>query len=94
MYHCCVHFYLLGDRSEIFEIIKEMPPLEHFTHEFWESGEVDEALAAKANVILADLRELSSYFVRDVVMKAPNGNIMNALQKGVLTLFWMGYRKL
>lgn len=37
--------------------------------------------------ILADLRELSSYFVRDVVMKAPNGNIMNALQKGVLTLY-------
>lgn len=27
MYHCCVHFYLLGDRSEIFEIIKEMPRL-------------------------------------------------------------------
>ncbi len=37
--------------------------------------------------VLADLRELSSYFVRDVLMKAPNGNIMNALQKGVLTLY-------
>jgi citrate synthase len=37
--------------------------------------------------ILADLRELSGHFVRDVVMKAPNGNIMNALQKGVLTLY-------
>lgn len=37
--------------------------------------------------ILADLRELSGHFVRDVIMKAPNGNIMNALQKGVLTLY-------
>lgn len=37
--------------------------------------------------VLTELRELSSYFVRDVVMKAPNGNIMNALQKGVLTLY-------
>lgn len=37
--------------------------------------------------ILADLRELSGHFVRDVVMKAPNGNIMNSLQKGVLTLY-------
>ncbi len=37
--------------------------------------------------ILADLRELSGHFVRDVIMKAPNGNIMNALQKGILTLY-------
>lgn len=37
--------------------------------------------------ILADLQELSGHFVRDVIMKAPNGNIMNALQKGVLTLY-------
>ncbi len=37
--------------------------------------------------ILADLRELSGHYVRDVIMKAPNGNIMNALQKGILTLY-------
>lgn len=37
--------------------------------------------------ILSDLQELSGHFVRDVIMKAPNGNIMNALQKGVLTLY-------
>lgn len=72
MYHCCVHFYLLGDRSEIFEIIKEMPPLEHFTHEFWESGEVDEALAAKANVILADLRDSETKNVADRIVSSKN----------------------
>ncbi len=72
MYHCCVHFYLLGDRSEIFEIIKEMPPLEHFTHEFWESGEVDEALAAKANVILADLRDPEMKNAADRIVSSKN----------------------
>jgi len=33
------------------------------------------------------LQELSGRFVRDVVMKASNGNIMNALQRCVLTLY-------
>lgn len=37
--------------------------------------------------ILASLKELSQNFVRDVVMKAPSPNIMNALQKCVLTLY-------
>lgn len=37
--------------------------------------------------ILASLRELSGSFVRDVIMKAPSENIMNALQKSVLTLY-------
>ncbi len=34
MYHCHIHFYLVGGLCREFEIIKEMPPLEHFTHEF------------------------------------------------------------
>lgn len=37
--------------------------------------------------ILSGLRELSAHFVRDVIMKAPSENIMNALQKSVLTLY-------
>ncbi len=37
--------------------------------------------------ILSDLQEVSAQFVRDVIMKAPSGNIMNALQKSVLTLY-------
>lgn len=37
--------------------------------------------------ILASLQELSGQFVRDVIMKAPSANIMNALQKSVLTLY-------
>ncbi len=37
--------------------------------------------------ILASLQEISGDFLRDVIMKAPSGNIMNALQKSVLTLY-------
>ena len=36
---------------------------------------------------LAQYRELPSKFVRDVVMKAPSANIMNGMQKSVLTLY-------
>lgn len=57
MYHCHVHFYLLGRQCRMFEIIKEMSPLEHFTHTYMESEEVEEALTAKADVILAYLPE-------------------------------------
>ena len=55
MYHCHIHFYLTGHPCRIFEIIKEMYPLEHFTHEFSESEKPDKTLTAKANVIIAVL---------------------------------------
>lgn len=37
--------------------------------------------------LLNQYRELPSKFVRDVIMKAPSLNIMNALQRSVLTLY-------
>lgn len=37
--------------------------------------------------IICSLQELSGQFVRDVIMKAPSANLMNALQKSVLTLY-------
>ena len=37
--------------------------------------------------ILFDMQELSGRFVRDVIMKASNPNIMNALQRCILTLY-------
>ncbi len=37
--------------------------------------------------ILSQYRELPSKFVRDVIMKAPSMDIMNALQRSVLTLY-------
>lgn len=37
--------------------------------------------------IICSLQELSGQFVRDVIMKAPSPNLMNGLQKSVLTLY-------
>lgn len=37
--------------------------------------------------LIGQYRDLPSKFVRDVIMKAPSANIMNGLQKSVLTLY-------
>ena len=37
--------------------------------------------------IITDLQELSGQFVRDVLMKASSENIMNALQRSIITLY-------
>lgn len=37
--------------------------------------------------ILSSLQELSGNFIRDVIMKAPSANLMNGLQRCVLTLY-------
>ena len=37
--------------------------------------------------VLFEMQELSGRFVRDVVMKASNANIMNAMQRCILTLY-------
>ena len=55
MYHCHVHFYYTGYQSDVFEVMKQMPPLKGFTHEFAVSEELEES-AGKADVIFADLR--------------------------------------
>ncbi len=58
MYHCCIHFYLIGDsvhKDNLFETMKKMPPLEHFSHEFFEGGSPEASLAAKAEAIFVDL---------------------------------------
>ncbi len=56
MYHCHLHIYLMGKSGEVFETMKRMPPLAHFTHEFSESDKPDGKMAASADVIFADLR--------------------------------------
>ncbi|MCI8609365.1 MAG: response regulator [Firmicutes bacterium] len=56
MYHCHLWFYLIGHHSELFKPLKEMSPLESFSHGFWEGVKPDESLAKKADVIFADLR--------------------------------------
>lgn len=60
MYHCHLHFYLTGHRCKIFEIVKDMPPLAHFTHVFSEGGTFEGALNAKADVIFLNLQEMDA----------------------------------
>ncbi len=57
MYHCQIHFYFVGHSCKTFEIIKGSTPLDHFTHIYSESRHAEEALAAQADVILANLEE-------------------------------------
>lgn len=57
MYHCHTCFYLVGCQQRTFDIIKEMPPLDRFAHEFLQSCKPEAALTAKADVIFADLQE-------------------------------------
>lgn len=59
MYHCHIKFYLTGHKCRAFEIIKEMPPLGHFTHEYFESEEPEKSSAANADVVMADIRDMN-----------------------------------
>lgn len=47
----------------------------------------DKKQLADFNKLLAANRQLPKNFVRDVIMKAPNGDIMNSLARSVLTLY-------
>lgn len=60
MYHCHMHLYLAGCQRKTIETLKAMKPLERFTHIFTESDGLDEALAAKADVILLDLHDMDA----------------------------------
>lgn len=60
MYHCQIHFYFAGHPCRAFDIIKEMPPLVPFTHDFCESDEPEEALAARGDVIIASLQGMDA----------------------------------
>ncbi len=73
MYHCNVLFYLTGHQRRVFEIIKQMSPLANFTHEFSESVRPDPALAAKADVILADLQDMDVLEAVETLLLAMRG---------------------
>lgn len=61
VYHCHIHFYFVGKSHEVFAILKEMSPLESFTHEFWESEQLEAGLTAEADVIFADLQVIKGH---------------------------------
>lgn len=68
MYTCCLQIYITGHPSHTLDIIKKMPSLENFTHIFSESDEPEEAPAAKADLIIADLTKADlSYTVHSLL---------------------------
>lgn len=56
MYHCNVHFYLIGEENRLFELMKGMPPFENFTHEFCGSRSPEKQFAERADVIFVYMR--------------------------------------
>ena len=60
MYHAAICFYFIGRRLQALECISQLPPPEEFTYEFVESGEPEKGLLSRADVILADLREVDA----------------------------------
>ena len=60
MYHCHIHFYLAGPQDRLFDAVKKANPFEYFTHTFLESDSPQKELAAKADVILANIQDLDA----------------------------------
>ncbi len=56
MYHCHIQFYLIGRQNAVFDSIREMAPLAHFTHSFRESEEPEAQEVSRADVLFVDLR--------------------------------------
>lgn len=57
MYHCHVRFYLAGAEKTLFDAIKAAAPLEHFTHEFRESRQLEEKYVSDADAVFACIAE-------------------------------------
>lgn len=58
MYHCRICFYMITEQNELFTTLKQIPPLPHFTHDYLQSTGTDAALTERADVILADIRQM------------------------------------
>ncbi len=58
MYHCHIQFYFVGSSDQLLEVVRELPPLDHFSHTFSSSEKPDRELAEKADVIFVNLTGL------------------------------------
>ena len=72
MYECHFHLYLAGNSCRMFEVIKEIPSLNHFTHLFLESDEPEEILASKADVIVANLSDMDIKKAMQILVSGKN----------------------
>ncbi len=81
MYHCHVRFYLTGSRSSLWDAVRDVPPQEHFTHEFTMSEAPEAALAVQADVILADLCSTSGALEVLTAAKRPEARLILILDR-------------
>ena len=60
MYHCEICFYMITEQDALFEILKQLPQFLRYSHEFQKSVRADEELTGRADVILADMRQVDA----------------------------------
>lgn len=87
MYHCHVCFYFIGNQSQLFEIVRGMPPFNPFVHEFIESACPEKELAAKADVLLVDLQGLDAAKTVQTIIgwKKPEADLILLAEQGQFT---------
>ncbi len=78
MYHCLVHFYLMGQPHGLSSLIKEISPLPSFSHNFFESEHLHTDFLARADLTLADLRgQNAAQTVREILQhKKTQGEVI------------------
>ena len=88
MYHCHVHFCLSGYTCNTFEIVKEISPFEHFTHEFFEKENPEAEAVAKADVIMLHLQgeNFSETVRRFIDEKKPEAELILLAKKEQIPL--------
>lgn len=92
MYHCSTRFYFAGQPCKEFDILRGLPPLECFTHEFTQSTEADALMASEADVILAippaaDARK----FLRTLLEAKKQGAQLILLAEGGQDALWSDF---
>ncbi|MCM1287968.1 MAG: ATP-binding protein [Clostridium sp.] len=61
MYSCQLCIFLIGDSCPLFDVIKEIKPLEHFTHTFVENKILDEKSMSDADVVFVNLQHMDAF---------------------------------
>lgn len=69
MYHCHVHFYLLGNTCELFDNIELLPAPKQYTYAFSKSETVHQALVQGADVILVNLVHMDAREVLQLLLQ-------------------------
>ena len=87
MYHCHINFFFLGKQRKIFKLIEEISPLEHFTHEYFESKTPYATMTSKADVIIANLYDMDAAATIQMLLSEKR-------PAGIVPRFWLTRNKL